>query len=103
MGAALLSGNRFALIQSQKDEHGHEILTETPYAWKSGDTVRLQIQVKGQELMAKIQGNEGQVEEQLHTTLIKPQDGNALTKGAIGVGVLAGSHMILKSLDVKPC
>ena len=103
VGAALLSGNRFALIQSQKDEHGHEILKETPYAWKSGDTVRLQIQVKDQELMAKIQGNEGQVEEQLHTTLIKPQDGNALTKGAIGVGVLSGSHMILKSLDVKPC
>ena len=102
VGAALLSGNRFALIQSRKDEHGHEILAETPYIWKSGDTVRVQIQVKGQELTAKIHGNEGQ-EEQLHVTLAKPQDGNALMKGAIGVGVLSGSHMILKSLDVKPC
>ena len=100
VGVALLSGDRFALIQSRNDEHGHEILAETPYIWKSGDTVRVQIQVKGQELTAKIDGQE---EERLHVILQKPQDGSAITKGAIGVGVMSGSHMILKNLEVKPC
>ena len=100
VGVALLSGDRFALIQSRNDEHGHEILAETPHIWKSGDTVRVQIQVKGQELTAKIDGQE---EERLHVILQKPQDGSAITKGAIGVGVMSGSHMILKNLEVKPC
>lgn len=107
LGAALLSGDRLALIKSRPDGNGYELLSETAFPWKEGERIRLTVKADGNRLQALAEADAGgacaEVSFPAGLGESGPEPGPALFgNGCIGILVRDGSHVKLEQVRIRP-
>ncbi len=91
--AALIEGDRLALMKSREDGSGYDVLSEEYFPWKNGKEVTIKAVLRGKEITVSADDR---------AVIIYVDRDRPYKKGCVGISVREGSRIKLKRIEIKP-